>query len=383
MDPWYKVVTPRKEVREGRPFNPDEFAIALEQVVARTAPEDYREPAQFFERTVFTRALCEHMGMVLRRLAGQTENTAPVLTLITQFGGGKTHTLTALYHLVNAGEAARPFPGVQGLLRNAGLATVPDARVAVFVGNAWDPQEGRETPWIDIARQLAGEEGVVALGPAARSSPPGTETINRVIQLAGRPVLLLFDEVLNAITRHKWLAEPFHAFLHNIMRGFVGTQHRAAVVSLPRSQVEMTDWDFTWQQRIVKVVGAVAKQLIANDETEISEVVRRRLFQELGSEQVRKNVARAYADWCFERRARNCRANGRPSIRRRASTRPVNSCSAGSRPVTPSIRPPCPCFNASGQRFPSISRPVAPWPCSPNGCRALIGKGFPPRGPSL
>jgi hypothetical protein len=56
---------------------------------------------------------------------------------------------------------------------------------------------------------------------------------------------------LNAITRHKWLAEPFHAFLHNIMRGFVGTHHRAAVVSLPRSQVEMTDWDFTWQQRIV------------------------------------------------------------------------------------------------------------------------------------
>ncbi len=34
MEPWYKVVTPRKEVREGRSFNPDEFAIALEQVVA-------------------------------------------------------------------------------------------------------------------------------------------------------------------------------------------------------------------------------------------------------------------------------------------------------------------------------------------------------------
>jgi predicted AAA+ superfamily ATPase len=39
--------------------------------------------------------------MVLRRLSGV--NTAPVLTLITQFGGGKTHTLAALYHLANAG----------------------------------------------------------------------------------------------------------------------------------------------------------------------------------------------------------------------------------------------------------------------------------------
>lgn len=93
MDPWYKVATPRKEVREGRSFNPDEFAIALEQVVAKTAPEDYREPKQFFARTCFTRALREHAGMVLRRLSGKTDNTAPVLTLITQFGGGKTHTI--------------------------------------------------------------------------------------------------------------------------------------------------------------------------------------------------------------------------------------------------------------------------------------------------
>ena len=81
MEPWYKVATPRTEVREGRSFNPDEFAIALEQVVAGTAPEDYREPAQFFARTCFTRALREHAGMVLRRLSRRTDNTSPVLTL--------------------------------------------------------------------------------------------------------------------------------------------------------------------------------------------------------------------------------------------------------------------------------------------------------------
>src|SRR5439155_13805914 len=85
MDPWYKVATPRKEVREGRSFNPDEFAIALEQVVAGTAPEDYRDPDKFFARTCFTRALRDHAAMVLRRLAGITADTAPVLTLITQF----------------------------------------------------------------------------------------------------------------------------------------------------------------------------------------------------------------------------------------------------------------------------------------------------------
>ncbi len=303
MEPWYKVATPRREVREGRSFNPDEFAIALEQVVAGTAPEDYRDPGQFFARTCFTRALREHAGMVLRRLSGKTENTAPVLTLITQFGGGKTHTLTALYHLAKAGENASGFAGVPALLQEAGLSSVPAARVAVFVGNAWDPQEGRETPWIDIARQLAGDKGVEALGPAARTTPPGTEAIARVFQAAGAPVLLLFDEVLNFLNRHRGSADSFHAFIQNLTVATTGTTHGATVISLPRSQVEMTDWDTEWQDRISKVVRRVAKDLIANDETEISEVVRRRLFQDLGSEKIRKNVGKAFGDWCFERRA--------------------------------------------------------------------------------
>lgn len=303
MEPWYKVATPRKEVREGRSFNPDEFAIALEQVVAGTAPEDYRKPDQFFARTCFTRALREHAGMVLRRLAGKTENTAPVLTLITQFGGGKTHTLTTLYHLVSNGEAVAGYSGVADLVREAGVASVPKGKVAVFVGNAWDPREGRETPWIDIARQLAGDRGVEALGPAAKTTPPGTDAIARVFQAAGAPVLLLFDEVLNFLNRHRGSADSFHAFIQNLTVATTGTTHGACVISLPRSQVEMTEWDQEWQDKISKVVRRVAKDLIANDETEISEVVRRRLFQDLGSERVRKSVARAFGDWCFERRA--------------------------------------------------------------------------------
>lgn len=88
MDPWYKVATPRREVREGRSFNPDEFAIALEQVVAGTAPEDYRDPAQRFSRSYLTRTLRVYAGMAPRQLSGRTGNTSPVLMLITQFGGG-------------------------------------------------------------------------------------------------------------------------------------------------------------------------------------------------------------------------------------------------------------------------------------------------------
>ena len=304
MDPWYRIVTLRKEVREGRSFSPDEFAIALEQVVAETAPVDYRDPAQFFSRTCFTRALKEHAGMVLRRLAGKTENTAPVLTLITQFGGGKTHTLTALYHLAKAGAEASKLPGVADLLDEAGTTEAPSARVGVFVGNAWDPTEGRETPWIDLARQLAGDQGVAELGAAARTTPPGTESLARVFAAADAPVLLLFDEVLNFVNRHRGMAESFHAFIQNLTVAVTGTTQAAAVVSLPRSQVEMTAWDQEWQERITKVVRRVARDLIANDESEISEVVRRRLFEDLGNVRIRRKVAKTYADWCFERTAR-------------------------------------------------------------------------------
>lgn len=307
LDPWYKIVTPRKEVREGRSFNPDEFAIALEQVVAGTAPEDYRDPEKFFSRTCFTRALREHAGLVLRRLAGETVNTAPVLTLITQFGGGKTHTLTALYHIASRGDAAKSLPGVGDLAREIGLTSIPEARVVAFVGNAWDPKPGRETPWMDLAWQIAGDAGVKLLGPDAKQVPPGTETLAEVFRAARRPVLVLMDEVLNFLDRNKrrdaGIYDAFHAFIQNLTVALTGLQRCAAIISLPRSQVEMSVEDAAWQDKITKVVKRVAKDLIVADEAEIGEVIRRRLFEDLGNERLRKRAAKDYADWCFERRA--------------------------------------------------------------------------------
>ena len=138
----------------------------------------------------------------------------------------------------------------------------------------------------------------------ARTSPPGTRALGNVFAAAEAPVLVLFDEVLNFINRHANMAEHFYAFLQNLTVAVAGTTHVAAVVSLPRSQIEMTETDREWQERITKVVNRVAQDLMANDESEISEVVRRRLFDDLGNPRVHQRVARAYADWCFERSAR-------------------------------------------------------------------------------
>lgn len=303
LEPWYRIAVPREEVRQGRSFNPDEFAIHLEQVIADRGTVDYRDPVKFFSRNVFTRALKEHVGMVLQRLSGVTQNAPPVLTLVTQFGGGKTHTLSALFHLAKAGKSAATYTGVRDLLDSAGLTECPKAKVAAFVGNAWDPRPGCETPWLDLADRLAGPAGVKALGPKAKTTAPGTDALAGLFEAAGGRILILCDEVLNFCNRHRDLADGFYSFLQNLTVAMTGTTHSAAVISLPRSQVEMTDWDLQWQEKITKVVRRVAKDLIANDEAEISEVVRRRLFEDLGPEKHRRQVAKIYADWCFERRA--------------------------------------------------------------------------------
>jgi hypothetical protein len=356
MDPWYKVATPRKEVREGRSFNPDEFAIALEQVIAGTAPEDYRDPEKFFSRTCFTRALREHAGMVLQRLTGKTEGAAPVLTLITQFGGGKTHTLTALYHLAKNGNKASSYSGVAELVQAAGIAAVPQAKVGVFVGNAWDPQDGRETPWIDIARQIAGDQGVACLGPAAKTTPPGTEAIGRLFDAAGGVVLILFDEVLNFLNRHRGMADAFHAFIQNLTVATTGTTHAAAVISLPRSQVEMTDSDQQWQDRITKVVRRVARDLIANDESEISEVIRRRLFEDWETIAYGRTLPKFMPIGALKN-ARNCPLSGQPWIPPPPKLKLASTYGIASRFAIPFTPQRFRFSNASGKPFPSTNRP--------------------------
>jgi Protein of unknown function (DUF499) len=304
MEPWYKVVLPRQELREGRSLDPSEFAVHLEQVVAGTAPNDYVDPGKFFSRNYFSKALIEHCGSVLRRLNGETVNTAPVLSLITQFGGGKTHTLTALYHLASSGARAKDYPGVEVMMRETGLGAIPKAKVPIFVGNSWDPSPGRETPWLDIADQIAGEAGRNLMGTAARTHAPGTKAIGDLLKLAGEPVLILFDETLNYLGRHLDQANQFHSFMQNLTVAITSAPNTVGLFSLPASPTEMTEDLREWQDKLTKVVGRVGKDLVANDAAEVSEIVRRRLFENPGRESMRKAASKQFARWVFERRDR-------------------------------------------------------------------------------
>src|SRR5512145_2978313 len=96
LKPWYRVVYPREDLRSGKPLDAAEFAVHLDQVRAGHAPEVYQDPQQFFERTYLTQSLTTLAVEVIRRLSGETTETSAVFNLATQFGGGKTHSLTLL-----------------------------------------------------------------------------------------------------------------------------------------------------------------------------------------------------------------------------------------------------------------------------------------------
>jgi len=99
LKPWHQVAVPREDIRKGVPLDAAEFAIHLDQVIDGRAPLDYREPERFFARTFLTKSYRKMTVEVMRRLAGDIIGTSPGINLTTQFGGGKTHFLTLLYHL--------------------------------------------------------------------------------------------------------------------------------------------------------------------------------------------------------------------------------------------------------------------------------------------
>src|SRR5215213_6231842 len=119
LQPWYKVIHPREDLREGKPLDASEFAVHLDQVRDGRAPKVYQKPEEFFDRTYLTQNLTGWAAEVIRRLSGIKTEANAVFNLATQFGGGKTHALTLLWHLANAGPGANGWRGVSSILTQA------------------------------------------------------------------------------------------------------------------------------------------------------------------------------------------------------------------------------------------------------------------------
>lgn len=310
LKPWYKVITPREDLRDGRPLDASEFAVHLDHVRDGRAPDDYQKPERFFDRTFLTSSLTELGGGVIRRLSAIRVETSAVYNLTTQFGGGKTHALTMLYHLANGGPGASKWKGVQTLLDKAGVTAMPGAGTAVFVGTEFDSLAGRggndgtplrRTPWGEIAFQLSGKEGfaVVAQHDEERTAP-STEVIRKFLP-KDKPALILMDELLNYLNRERnrktGLGGQLYSFVQNLSEEARAQDRVVLAVSLPSVVDEMTPEDEADFQRFEKLLDRLGKAMIMSAEAETSEIIRRRLFQWSGLPDDARKTAAEYAGW--------------------------------------------------------------------------------------
>ncbi len=313
LQPWYKVVYPREDLREGRPLDASEFAVHLDQVREGRANPDYQDPARFFSKTYLTKSLLSVASEVVRRLSGVKTETSPVFNMTTQFGGGKTHALTLLYHLATAGPEARDFMGGNAILKGAGVASIPKAQVGVFVGTEFDSITGRggkdgtplrKTPWGELAWQIGGEEGfrVVAEHDEKLIAPAG-EVVRAFLQKEG-PCLILMDELMNYVSRNRksGLATQLYNFLQNLSEEARGQDRMTLVVSIPASELEMNAEDQADYGRFKKMLDRLGKAVVMAAEAETAEIIRRRLFEWEGITRDAEKTIFAFADWVTEHR---------------------------------------------------------------------------------
>ncbi|HZW32476.1 MAG TPA: DUF499 domain-containing protein, partial [Isosphaeraceae bacterium] len=312
LKPWFHIVTPREDLREGKPLDASEFAVNLEDILDGRARRVYQEPEPFFERTYLTRNLKDLAAQAVRRLSGIEVETSPVFNMATQFGGGKTHTLALLFHLARAGPESHDWPGVRSILDQAQVNSVPQAAIAVFVGQKFDSIHGRggtngeprrRTPWGEIAWQLGGakafaivarhdEEGIAPGGDAIRAFLPDG------------PALILMDELMNYVSRERprkaKLGEQLYNFIQNLSEEARGRSNVVLCVSIPASELEMTAEDQGDFDRFKKMLDRLGKAVIMAAETETAEIIRRRLFDWGGLPDEAKATASAYANWVIE-----------------------------------------------------------------------------------
>lgn len=307
LKPWYHAVKLREDLQDGRPLDAQEFAVHLDHVRQGKAHVVYREPRQFFERTYLTGSLLDLAAQTVRRLSGITHDTSAVFNMSTQFGGGKTHSLTMLYHLAQGGSRAADWMGVDAILRQAGVKSVPQAATAVIVGTEVDLLTGRGGPgeptrktlWGEIAWQLGGEKSFAVVSHHdEKGVVPGGDVVEQM--LPEGPVLILLDEMLSYMSRgrRRGANDDFYNFLQ-VLAGTIGARNNAILcVSIPFSATtEMTTEDQTDFERVKKQLDRVGKAIQMSEKTEFAEIIRRRLFDWNGLPEEGRRVASAYAEW--------------------------------------------------------------------------------------
>lgn len=314
LKPWYNVITPREDLVAGKPLDASEFAVHLDHVRLGTAPKDYTDPDRFFKRTYLTKNLLDMAAQTIRRFSGITTETSPVFNLTTQFGGGKTHSLALLYHLAKNGNKARSFQGVERIISKADIGEIKPAEVAIFVGTEFSSVTGRgnngepvrKTPWGEMAFQIGGAESFLQFAELDKAFvPPGGDDLNKLFDKK-QPYLLLFDELLNYVSKHRNyhnLAAQFYNFLHTLTEFVRSRDNIVLAVSIPASEMEMNTEDQADYDRYKKMLDRLGKAMLMSAEKETTEIIRRRLFEWNGLPDDARKTISEHVQWIEEHKA--------------------------------------------------------------------------------
>jgi predicted AAA+ superfamily ATPase len=291
LKPWRQVVAPHTDVAKGN-FLEAEFVADLHAVHTGKATTEYGDPKEFFARTFLTEGLKDLLRRSLTRL--HSKGGSPVLELKTNFGGGKTHSLLALYHLCGT-DKANQLAGLDSLLKEVEVTGAPSTKRVVIAGHQLGVNQPRrkddgtivKTLWGELAHQL----GSAAAYEKIRSSDeagtnPGAEVLAELMRDAG-PCLILIDEwvayLRETVDMDGLAAGSFESnfgFAQSLTEAAKVVPHALVVASLPASQIEMGGpKGVSAFNQLSNLFQRVATPWQPTRTEEGYEIVRRRLFE--------------------------------------------------------------------------------------------------------
>ena len=291
LKPWREIVTPHPDIASGR-YQQAEFAADLWQVYLDEGSDEYRLPTEFFRRTYITAGLKQLLANALNRLAGNGGD--PVIELQTNFGGGKTHAMLALYHLC-LGVSTKDLPGIEAVFAEANVSEPPQTvQTVVLVGNKISPGQTHtkkdgtviHTLWGEIAYQLGGKEGHEMIRQSDETATNPGDTLKLLFNRYAPCVILIAEWVSYARQLHDRTDLPagsfdtHFTFAQTLSESAKNADRTLLVVSIPSSDIEIGgDYGQEALSRLKNAIGRVESPWRPASAEESFEIVRRRLFQ--------------------------------------------------------------------------------------------------------
>ncbi|MFX1251470.1 MAG: ATP-binding protein [Promethearchaeota archaeon] len=305
---WWQEVTLHNEFLNGK-VDEALFAADLSYMVRDEGSKVYQEPETFFQRTYLTNGLKNLLKAVLLRVKGNSEGKA-VINLQTPFGGGKTHSLMALYHLFSQKIQINQLPAIKKLLSEVGLENVPCTKVAVLIGTAFkglgeQKPDGTliKTLWGELVYQLGGPELFSKIKKYDEQLvAPGTKDLAEIFQKVD-PVIILIDEILTYISligKHKnkeniISTEQILAFFQVLTIAVSNSPSSSLIITFPQTQLERFGKESeNALNKLIKIFGRLKYSLTPIEGIEVFDVIKTRLFQSLGSTAVHRETVERY-----------------------------------------------------------------------------------------